>query len=134
MIYKNIVICSNELYCISELDGGNKLKFFYIDLLESIIRTAQDPTLEGKLYHTFEYSRDQEGMRIFDKVNSGLVFESFYLLDTEVAPLIAVVASDASHQGNTIQHPLYRKSWGLPLLDGCQCRISSKSPFNSYAH
>jgi hypothetical protein len=110
LIYIIIVIFINAFSCISELDGGNKLKFFYIDLLESIIRTVQDPTLEGKLYHTFEYSRDQEGMRIFDKVNSGLVFESFYLLDTEVAPLIAVVASDASHQGNTIQHPLYRKS------------------------
>jgi hypothetical protein len=52
-------------------------------------------------------------MRIFDKVNSGLVFEAFYLLDTEVSPLISIVASDASHQGNSVQHPLYRKSGQL---------------------
>jgi hypothetical protein len=52
---------------------------------------------------------DQEGNRVFEKANSGLVFESFYLLDDESAPLIAIVASDASHQGNTAQHPLYRK-------------------------
>jgi hypothetical protein len=94
----------------SELDGANKLKFYYIDLIEAIIRSAQDPTLEGKLYHTFESSKDQDGMRVFDKVNSGLVFEAFYLLDTEVSPLISIVASDASHQGNIVQHPLYRKS------------------------
>jgi hypothetical protein len=79
-------------------------------LIDAIIRSAQDPSIEGKLYHTFESSLDQDGMRIFDKVNSGLVFEAFYLLDTEVSPLISIVASDASHQGNTVQHPLYRKS------------------------
>jgi len=37
------------------------------------------------------------------------VFETFYLLDTESAPLITIVASDASFQGNMAQHPLYRK-------------------------
>jgi hypothetical protein len=97
-------------FCFSELDGANKLKFYFIDLIEAIIRSAQDPSIEGKLYHTFELSQDKDGMRIFDKVNSGLVFESFYLLDTEVSPLISIVASDASHQGHMVQHPLYRKS------------------------
>ena len=57
-------------------------------------------------------------MRIFDKANSGLVFETFYLLDTEAAPLITIVASDASHQGNMIQHPLYCKSPELALPGG----------------
>ena len=104
----------------SELDGANKLKFYYIDLIEAVVRSAQDPTLEGKLYHTFELNRDQDGMRIFDKANSGLVFETFYLLDTEVAPLITIVASDASHQGNMIQHPLYCKFRKLySLLNPC---------------
>ena len=90
-------------------DGSNKLKFYYIDLVKAIIRSAEDPTLAGKLYHTFEMQVDQEGNRVFEKANSGFVFESFYLLDDESAPLIGIVASDASHQGNTTQHPLYRK-------------------------
>ncbi len=93
----------------SELDGQNVLKFYFIDLLDAVVRSAQDPTLEGKLYHTFEASHDQEGNRMFDKATSGLVFETFYLLDTESAPLITIVVSDASFQGNTTQHPLYRK-------------------------
>jgi len=54
--------------------------------------------------------QNQEGFRVFEKANSGLVFESFYLLDVEAAPGIVIVASDASHQGNLIQHPLYCKS------------------------
>ena len=93
----------------SEKDGYHMVKFYFIDLLDAVIRSAQDPILEGKLYHTFEASHDQEGNRMFDKANSGLVFETFYLLDTESAPLITIVASDASFQGNTAQHPLYRK-------------------------
>ena len=74
-----------------------------------MIRSTQDPTLEEKIYHTFEAFHDQEGNRIFEKANSGLVLESFYLLDTESAPLITIVASDALHQGNLIQHLLYCK-------------------------
>ena len=112
-------MCSNtRCFFNSELDGDNTLKFYFIDLLEAVIRSIQDPTLEGKLYHTFEVSFDQEGMRVFDKANSGLVFETFYLLDTEAAPLITIVASDASHQGNMIQHPLYCKSPELALPGG----------------
>ena len=84
------------------------LKFYFIDLLDAVVRSAKDPTLEGKFYHIFEASHDQEGNRMFDKANSGLVFETFYLLDTESAPLITIVASDASFQGNTT-HPLYCK-------------------------
>ncbi len=67
----------------SERDGYNMLKFYFIALLDAVIRSAQDPTLEGKLYHTFEASHDQEGKRMFDKANSGLVFETFYFHDTE---------------------------------------------------
>ncbi len=74
-----------------------------------MIRSAQDPINDGKLHHTFEVLHDQEGNRIFEKAKSGLVFETFYLLGTESAPLITIVPSDASHQGNLIQHPLYCK-------------------------
>jgi hypothetical protein len=40
--------------------------------------------------------QNQEGFRVFEKAISGLVFESFYLLDVEAAaPGIVIVASDA---------------------------------------
>jgi hypothetical protein len=77
--------------------------------LDSVIRSVQDPTLKGKLYHDFEMTHDELGNRIFQKSNSGLVFESFYYLDVTAAPLIVIVASDASFQGNTSFHPMYRK-------------------------
>ena len=52
--------------------------FYFIDLLDAVIRSARDPTLEGKLYHTFEASHDEEGKRIFDKANCGLVMETLW--------------------------------------------------------
>ena len=97
---------------MAELDGTNKLKFYFIDLFDAAIRSIEDPTLDGKLYHTFEMGLDQEGFRVFDKANSGLVFESFYYLDVEAAPAILIVASDASFQGHMVQHPLYCESEG----------------------
>jgi hypothetical protein len=50
---------------------------------------------------------DGSGGRIFQKANSGLVFECFQLLDPSVAPILLIVASDASHQGHVSRHPLY---------------------------
>jgi hypothetical protein len=101
-----ISVCS----ALPAKDGSNKLKFYYIDLVQAMIRSAEDPTLQGKPYHTFKFEMevDQEGNRGFE-ANSGLVFESFYLLDDQSAPLIGIVASDASHQGNMIHRPLYCK-------------------------
>jgi hypothetical protein len=58
-------------------------------------------------------AQNSEGLRVFENVKSGLVFESFYYLDVEAAPAILVVASDASHQGHMKQHPLYCKSDGI---------------------
>ena len=104
------------MYATGELDGTNNLKFYFIDLIDAVVRGIGDPTLADKLYHTFEESTNEDGQRMFDKANSGLVFETFYLLDTEAAPLITIIASDASHQGNLIQHPLYRKSRALRIL------------------
>jgi hypothetical protein len=103
------------MLCIfTELDGTNSLKFCFIDLFDAAIRSRQDPTLDGLLYHEFEMAQDS-GFKVFENVNSGLVFESFYYLDVGAAPAILVVASDASFQGHMKQHPLYYKSDGIQL-------------------
>jgi hypothetical protein len=88
-----------------------------------MIRSAEDPTLQGKLYHTFEMEVDQKGNRVFEKANSGLVFESFYLLDDQSAPLIGIVASDAFHQEHMIQHPLY-SNFQAAILVMCGIKLN----------
>jgi hypothetical protein len=104
------------MICIfTELDGTNRLKFYYIYLFDAAIRSLQDPTLNGLLYHEFEMTQDSAGFRVFENINSGLVFQSFYYLDVGAAPAILVVASDASFQGHMKQHRLYCKSDGIQL-------------------
>ena len=85
----------------------NKPVFHFIVLFDSLIRSAPDLILKGKLYHEFDMTQDQDGNRGFHKSNSGLVFESFYYLDVAAAPLIAIIASDSSFQGSMSQHPVY---------------------------
>ena len=62
---------------VPELDGTNCLQFYYIDLFDSVCRVIQDPTYADKLYHAFEMQTSSSGNRVFQKANSGLVFESF---------------------------------------------------------
>ena len=94
---------------MSELDGTNSLKFYFVDLIGSVCRVIQDPSYAEKLYHAFEMQMDGNGARMFQKANSGLVFEGFQLLDPTVSPIMVIVASDPSHQGNVSRHPLYCK-------------------------
>ena len=44
---------------------------------------------------------DKDGLREFEKANSDLIFELFQYLNVGAAPIIVIVASDASHQGKT---------------------------------
>jgi hypothetical protein len=90
-----------------ELDGSNSLKFYYIDLFDSVCRVIQDPKYADQLYHAFEMQTDGSGKRLFQKANSGLVFECFQLLDPTASPILIIIASDASHQGHISRHPLY---------------------------
>ena len=83
-----------------ELDEANCLQFYYIDVFDSVCRVIQDPLYANKLYHKFEMQTDSRGNRVFCKANSGLVFESFQLLDPTVSPILVIVASDPSHQGH----------------------------------
>ena len=56
---------------------------------------------------------------MFEKANSGLVFESFQMLDMECAPALIVIASNAAHCGNVVYRPMYCK-----LLFDVLCELS----------
>ena len=78
--------------------------------MASVHRVIQDPKYADQLYHAFEMQTDSAGQRMFQKANSGLVFESFQILDPTVSPILVIVASDPSHKGNVTRHPMYCKS------------------------
>ena len=62
-------------FFLAAMDGPNRVKFHFIDLYAAVVPSLQDPTLEEKLYHAFERQLDKDGLRLFKKANSGLVFE-----------------------------------------------------------
>ena len=69
----------------------------------------KDSAFTGKLYHQFEQQDDGFGNRVFEKADSGLVFESFQMLDMECAPALIIIASNAAHHGNVVFRSMYCK-------------------------
>jgi len=110
----------------AEKDGSNKLKFYWIDLIDAVGRYVQNPLYAEKLYHQFEMQIDAAGTRKFQKANSGIVFQSFQLLDPTSSPTLVIIASDAAHEGNNRRHPLYCKFTSLHL-NSCILQIKLES-------
>ena len=80
--YGDLISCSS-----GPLDGQNRLKIYWKDLIDSASCQLNDLAFAGKLYLQFEQQDDGFGNRIFEKANAGLVFESFQMLDMNVHPL-----------------------------------------------
>ena len=56
-------------------------------------------------------------VRAFDQANSGMVFQSEYLLDTGSSPLLALFYADASFSGQSMtHHPRYSKLLNLLFI------------------
>ena len=69
---------------------------------------------------------NSEMIRIFEKAKSGLVFESFQMLDMECALALIIIASDAAHRGrgNVVFRPIYCKLLFYVLCDLSICYLS----------
>ena len=67
----------------------------------------QNPAYSNKLFHAFEMQVDSDGNIMFQKANSGPVFESIQLLDPTVSHILVILASNASHQGHSSRPLLY---------------------------
>ena len=123
------------------LGGQNRLKFYWIDPIDSACRQLEDPAFAGKLstklYHQFEQQGDRFGNREFEKANSGLVFESFQMRDMELECALApnIIASDAAHHGNVVFRPMYCKilfddlSYWLINFSACLFNLKESKQF-----
>ena len=100
---------------IADLDGSNNMKFYWIDLIEAVKRYIENPLYAEKLYHAFEMKIHAGGYCVFQKASSGLIFQSFQLLDPTSSPVLIIIASDAAHVGNNPRHPMYCK-YSSPLF------------------
>ena len=94
------------------MDGNQILDFYWTDAIDAMKRSVAKLQYNGKLYTTFKpgTSAMEPNARVFDKANSGLIFQTFYLLDTGTSQLVALFYADASFSGASMSHhPIYSK-------------------------
>ena len=92
------------------LDGNQVLDFYWTDPIDAMIRSVGKLQYKDKLYTTFKpgMSIAHPMVRAFDQADSGIVFQSAYLLDTGSSPLLALFYADASFSGQSMtHHPIY---------------------------
>jgi hypothetical protein len=92
------------------LDGNQVLNFYWTDSTDAMIRSIAKLQYKNKLYTTLKpgMSIAHPMVRAFDKANSGMVFQSAYLLDSCSSPLLALFYADASFSGQSMsQYPMY---------------------------
>ena len=94
----------------AELDGKQVLDFYWTDPIEAMKRSVAKLQYKDKLYTTYRPGTSilQPHDRVFDKANSGMIFQGSYLVDTGSSPLIALFYADASFSGQSMtHHPIY---------------------------
>ena len=80
------------------LDGNQVLDFYWTDPIDAMKCSVSKLQYKDKLYTTFKpgMSITEPMVRAFDEANSGMVFQSAYLVDTSSSPLLALFYADAS--------------------------------------
>jgi hypothetical protein len=88
------------------LDGNQILDFYWTDAIDAMKRSVAKLQYNGKLYTTFKpgTSAMDPNARVFDKANSGMIFQTFYLFDTGSSQLAALFYADASFSRASMSH------------------------------
>ena len=110
----------HETACVcAVLDGNQVLDFYWTDPIDAMKRFVAKLQYKNKLYTTFQpgTSALHPNARVFEKANSGMIFQSFYLLDMGSSQLVALFYADASFSGASMtHHPIYSEQLFALLL------------------
>jgi hypothetical protein len=90
------------------------LDFYWTDLINAMKRSIAKLQYKDKLYTTFKTGASvlEPNELVFDKANSGMIFQASYLVDTASgsSQLVALFCADASISGQSMTyHPIYSK-------------------------
>ncbi len=88
------------------MDGNQILDFYWTDAINAMKRSVAKLQYNGKLYTTFKpgTSAMDPDARVFDKANSGMIFQTFSLFDTGSSQLVALFYTDASFSRASMSH------------------------------
>jgi hypothetical protein len=102
------------------LDANQVLDFYWKDAIDAMKRSVAKLQCKDILHSTFKpgTSAMEPNARDFDKANPGMIFQTFYLLDTGSSQLVALFYADASFSEAIMPHyPIYsRQLFSLLLL------------------
>ncbi len=94
----------------ADLDGNQVLDFYWTDPIDAMIRSVAKLQYRDRLYTTFKpgTSALDPNARVFDQANSGMIFQTFHLLDMGCSQLVALFYADASFSSASMtHHPIY---------------------------
>ena len=98
--------CENKACVRAVLDGNQVLDFYWTDPIDAMKRSVAKLQYKDKLYTTFRPGASAlvPNERVFDMANSGMIFQTFYLLDMSCSQLVALFYADASFSGASMTH------------------------------
>jgi hypothetical protein len=94
-----VLFASDCKACVrAVLDGNQVLDFYWTDPIDTMKRSVAKLQYMDKLYTTFRPGTSAlvPNERVFDMANSGMIFQTFYLLDMGCSQLVALFYADAS--------------------------------------
>ncbi len=94
------------------LDGNQVLDFYWKDPIDAMKRSVALLHIKNILYTSFRPGTFAlvPNERVFDMANSGMILQTFYLLDMGCSQLVALFYADASFSGASMtHHPIYGK-------------------------
>jgi len=104
--------CDNKACVHAVLDGNQVLDFYWTDPIDAMKRSVAKLQYKDKLYTTFRPGTSAlvPNERVFDMANSGMIFQTFYLLDIGCSQLVALFYADVSFSGASMtHHAIYSK-------------------------
>ena len=95
----------HETACVcAVLDGNQILDFYWTGPIDAMKRFVAKLQYKDKLYTTFQPGTAalHPNARVFEKANSGMIFQSFYLLDMGSSQLVALFYAGCSRQWGSL--------------------------------
>ena len=101
------------------LDGCQRLIFFFRSLYDAIKELLKNSRFRGRQYTQAEVKFHPDGLRAYNTINSGKVFEAAQITaGTDVSPVLLLVSSDSTlvskHMGG---HPILGENINLGCID-----------------
>ena len=113
------VLDSIHVVVLTEKDGDQDLKLYWIDPVDAMDRLVARPEYADRIYLHYERQESEQrpSKRAFGRANSALVFQEAQAIDMFSVPMIHLFYSDKSYSGQHCHchYPGYGKPNNMQL-------------------